>query len=172
MTREETASFIRAYLDGDTAIGNIIPIRDVLESAITYLTEQPTLPAGMEEAAMRDSLDYVDSIPDGGTDKHPWNDHDVEKAYYDGMLAGAEWQREQDQQLIELAEDHAMLAGMNKMKEEMMERAVETEVVSRIVGRGLLPAVTFLVDDSYKEGDKVKVIVIPEENLNAIQNEN
>ena len=50
-----------------------------------------SMPEGLDEAAMRDSLDYVDDIPDGGTDKHPWNDHDIEKAYYDGMLAGAEW---------------------------------------------------------------------------------
>ena len=33
----------------------------------------------------------------------------------------------------------------------------ETEIVSRINARGLLPAVTCLVDNSYKEGDKVVV---------------
>ena len=37
----------------------------------------------------------------------------------------AEWQKKKDQETIELAEDHAMLAGMNKMKEEMMENAVD-----------------------------------------------
>jgi hypothetical protein len=35
--------------------------------------------------------------------------------------AGAKWQKKQDQETIELAEDHAMLAGMEKMKEEMMK---------------------------------------------------
>ena len=54
----------------------------------------------LEETAMRDSLDYVDSIPDGGTDKHPWNDHDVEKAYYDGMLAGAKWMAGQGESFV------------------------------------------------------------------------
>lgn len=39
--------------------------------------------------------------------------------------AGAKWQKKQDQSIIELAEDHAMLAGMEKMREEMMEKAVE-----------------------------------------------
>lgn len=39
---------------------------------------------------------------------------------------GAEWQKQQDQSTIELAEDHAMLAGMEKMKEQMTEKAIET----------------------------------------------
>ena len=33
----------------------------------------------------------------------------------------------------------------------------ETEIVSRVTGNGLLPAVTCLVNKSYKEGDKVVV---------------
>ena len=45
------------------------------------------------------------------------------------FLAGAEYQRRQDQSLIELAEDHAMLAGMNKMKERMMKDAMECNVI-------------------------------------------
>ena len=39
--------------------------------------------------------------------------------------AGAQWQKQQDQSTIELAEDHAMLAGMEKMKEEMIDKACE-----------------------------------------------
>lgn len=35
----------------------------------------------------------------------------------------ANWQKQQDQETIELAEDHAMLAGMVKGKEEMIEKA-------------------------------------------------
>lgn len=45
-----------------------------------------------------------------------------------GFYRGANWQREQDQSTIELAEDHAMLAGMEKMKEEMMANATEVTV--------------------------------------------
>ena len=48
-------------------------------------------PQGLDEAATFSSIDYVDSIPDGGTDKHPWNDEDVETAYQNGFKAGAEW---------------------------------------------------------------------------------
>lgn len=37
------------------------------------------------------------------------------------IKAGAQWQKEQDKETIELAEDHAMLAGMERMKEQMMK---------------------------------------------------
>ena len=50
MTEEETISNLKAYLDGDTAIGNIIPLRSVLESAIKYL--EPSLPSNLDEAAI------------------------------------------------------------------------------------------------------------------------
>ena len=39
--------------------------------------------------------------------------------------AGAKWQEKQDQETIELAEDHAMLAGKMQMKEEMEKRWLE-----------------------------------------------
>lgn len=43
--------------------------------------------------------------------------------------AGAEWQKQKDQQTIELAEDHAMLAGIMKEREEMMKNAVELHII-------------------------------------------
>lgn len=77
-----------------------------------------------------------------------------------GFIAGAEYQRKQDQQLIELAEDHAMLAGMNKMKEEMMEKAEECE----LYWDGDFLAIDLnMAALGYSERDKVKVIVVPEE---------
>ena len=91
MTREEIINGLIHIAAGNWDENSMATITE----AITILESQPALPGGLEEAAMRDSLDYVDSIPDGGTDKHPWNDHDVEKAYYDGMLTGAKWQAEQ-----------------------------------------------------------------------------
>lgn len=117
------------------------------------LMDVPELPEGLGEAAEKHIEDIWVGVGHPGWD---WGTRDV----FDAFIAGAEWQYKKDQQLIELAEDHAMLAGMNKMKEEMMEKAVETEVVSRITGSGLLPSVTFRVDDSYKEGDKVKIIIV------------
>lgn len=49
MTKSETISNLKAYLDGDMAIGNIIPLRSILESAIKYL--EPSLPSDLDEAA-------------------------------------------------------------------------------------------------------------------------
>jgi hypothetical protein len=43
----------------------------------------------------------------------------------------AKWQEKQDQSTIELAEDHAMLAGMEKMKEQMMKEPNLSGYVAR-----------------------------------------
>lgn len=48
--------------------------------------------------------------------------------------AGTEWQRKKDQETIELAEDHAMLAGMMKEREEMMKDAVDATIFSELKG--------------------------------------
>lgn len=101
-------------------------------------------------------LGMIDSVSD---------DHVIARrmGFYDGFIAGAEYQRKQDQSLIELAEDHAILAGMNKMKEEMMEKAVD--------GRYMKAASSVYVEswpldidpDSVKAGDEMKLIVVPKE---------
>ena len=76
----------------------------------------------------------------------------------------------------EFAEGHAMLAGMNKMKEQMMEKAVEGEICGRVydhinvrfadgICKHLEPKnISHIPADvsKFKVGDKVKVIVIPE----------
>ena len=83
----------------------------------------------------------------------------------DFFKAGAKWQKEQDQSTIELAEDHAMLAGMEKMKEEMMAKAVEGGCFSYKNG---FVHISCDVDErvtNIKFGDKVKVIVIKEDRL-------
>lgn len=148
MTREE---IINALQD-DKTMPFIQP--DQLVQIVDFVSKnyKPSLPEGLEEAKEVYCDEHNDDCFDAIGDTCPH----IRKAF----IAGAEWQKKQDQSLIELAEDHAMLAGMNKMKEEMMEKAVETEVVSRITGSGLLPSVTFRVDDSYKEGDKVKIIIV------------
>ena len=66
----------------------------------------------------------------------------------------ANWQKEKDQETIELAEDHAMLAGMEKMKEEMMAKAVET-TFNVSLPSGLYDK---LLIKGCKEGDKLLVI--------------
>lgn len=74
--------------------------------------------------------------------------------------AGAKWQKKQDQSTIELAEDHAMLAGMEKMKEQMMAKAVDGKVIANGMGNLIL----HLWDKGrHLIGKKVKVIIIKEE---------
>lgn len=83
--------------------------------------------------------------------------------------AGAKWQKQQDQSTIELAEDHAMLAGMNKMEEQIMSKAKS--------GIGAKDNYIKFEDDTWldldptmklkpafdvKEGEKVKVLIIKE----------
>jgi hypothetical protein len=85
-------------------------------------------------------------------------------AMLDAIEFGAQWQKEQDQSTIELAEDHAMLAGMEKMKEEMMAKAIDGKI-HETQARSKLKAVTTgnLSRLDYKVDDKVKVIVIKED---------
>ena len=66
--------------------------------------------------------------------------HD-KKAKYDAVLFGAQWQ-----------------------KEKMMKEAKEAQVIlTRITNATLAPSLSnVILDDSFKEGDKVKVIVIKE----------
>ena len=86
------------------------------------------------------------------------------------LQKAAEWQKAQDQETIELAEDHAMLAGMEKMREEMMKDAVEGTVKYEI-GSAEIPQCDkhyqVLSDQVHipnvKLGDKVKIIIVKEE---------
>lgn len=84
----------------------------------------------------------------------------------DAFIKGAEWKEKKDQETIELAEDHAMLAGMNRMKEEMMKDAVDAEVFVDYninFGYGSLTANIDLDEQHLKEGDKVKIIIVKTE---------
>ena len=76
MTKEETISNLKAYLNGDTAIGNIIPLRSVLESAIKYLDS--SLPSNLDEEA----FNYAELCKYYGGDKLLCAEH---------FKAGAEW---------------------------------------------------------------------------------
>ena len=88
MTQEETISNLKAYLDGDTAIGNIIPLRSVLESAIKYL--EPSLPSNLNEAAMQFAKRTYSPFDDP---------YEVSKAFendFNCFKAGAEWMAGQE----------------------------------------------------------------------------
>lgn len=77
--------------------------------AIEYLQEEPVSKDLKKAAnnALEGLLDKYDLVGTGSC--------------LEMFKLGAKWQKEQDQYTIELAEDHAMLAGMEKMKEEMMK---------------------------------------------------
>lgn len=81
-------------------------------------------------------------------------------------LAGAKTQKKLDQETIELAEEHAMLAGMEKMKEEMMKDAVDATIFSELKGRdgSVFQAKSdrFRMD-GVKISDRIKVIPIKTE---------
>jgi hypothetical protein len=80
----------------------------------------------------------------------------------------AKWQKQQDQSTIELAEDHAMLAGMEKMKEEMMAKAIDGDITFDYYGDGdktygCIAHDSFCLEDfGLKDMDKVKMILIKE----------
>lgn len=94
MNKEETLSNLKAYLDGDTAIGNIIPLRSVLESAIKYL--EPSLPSNLDEVAEeygRKEYSHAIHFWDEGLSK---NKPEVMKEdFVDAFKAGAKWMAEQ-----------------------------------------------------------------------------
>ena len=126
-------------------------------------------------------LDFIDSIPEESTSEdleeeidrcwEGWIDPNPEVKGVDGYLSKdefsvyarhfAEWQKQKDQETIELAEEHAMLAGMEKMREEMMKDAVDATILdidAQTIEFGLWPEK--LLD--IKEGDKIKIIIIKE----------
>ena len=88
--------FFDAKLSG---IYDVMAIIDALQQ------EQPC--EDLKKYASRAGFDYVDDI-ESKYPGHIWNDHDVEFAYRDGIIAGAEWQKEQMLQLAKNRYENAM----------------------------------------------------------------
>lgn len=134
--------------------------RDVVDFVLKNI--QPSLPDGLEEAAWDCVLDSVDV-------NNPVLLPKYKELLTYLFIAGAEWQRKQDQSLIELAEDHAMLAGMNKMEEQILEDAIEIEVKEDAGGFPIVPLDAIELYDYEndkplaKDGDKVRVIIIKDD---------
>ena len=124
-----------------------------MEKMVRYFTGNYKIPVSddLEEAA---KLYISDSLCITG--EEDWDDAAIEAL--NAYKAGAKWQEKQDQETIEVAEDHAMLAGMEKMKEQMIAGAVEG--IAHPNDKEI-----WCDMDKYnlKEGDKVKVIVIKED---------
>jgi hypothetical protein len=128
---------------------------EAISMAIEALREEP-VSEDLEEA-INQSFIYHENRGDDFR-----SDEQIETSYRYGFETGAKWQKEQDQSTIELAEDHAMLAGMEKMKEQMMKDVIDAHCFG-FQGAALfsfrLPAGNYLV------GSEVKVIVIKEDEL-------
>ena len=120
------------------------------------ISEEP-VSVDFEKALANEWKDYNDR---GAATVDALEDNTQELAFAKGFYRGSNWQKAKDQSTIELAEDHAMLAGMEKMKEEMMSKAIDGEV-----GYWNLHGLSVNVElpSTVEEGDKVKVIVIKEE---------
>lgn len=161
MNREEAKELLLDLVNAKTPSG--VPLLPVeAREAVQILVEEQELPSELEEAADK----YAHSL---GYDEVKER-LEIVSAKED-FIAGAEYQRKQDQSLIELAEDHAMLAGRIQMKEEMMEKAVEGIVQDngQFINFGdgryidLDPTMENKPVFELTDGDKVKVIVIKEE---------
>ena len=85
-----------------------------------------------------------------GKESHPLNG---------AFKAGATWQKQLDQETIELAEDHAMLAGMEKMRKQLYDGAADCIYYGRN-SYGLHIETTAFRGLKLKYQDKVKIIVI------------
>lgn len=120
----------------------------------------------LEKALAREWHGYNDR---GAATVDALEDNTQELAFAKGFYRGAQWQKQQDQETIELAEDHAMLAGMEKMKEQMMAKAIDGDITFDYYGDGdktygCIAHDSFCLEDfGLKDRDKVKVIVIKEE---------
>lgn len=122
-------------------------------------SEKP-VPNDLEEAAKK----YA-HCPFTDDDGNFHEDAIDEDAYLD-FIAGAKWQEEQDKETIELAEDHAYLAGSVNEREQMMKDAVEGHIVLKNDGWNSieLPSTFFgELSKNYKHGDKVRIIIIKED---------
>lgn len=113
------------------------------------------IPKDLEEAANKFAVFYDQGTCDG--------------IVQDCFKAGAKWQAEQDQETIELAEDHAYLAGAVNEREKMMKKAVEVRVqTSPLNGPLGISAYCCNFPSKHpfyhcKEGDKVKIIIVKED---------
>ena len=103
-TMDENRNFLSSYHEG------IFDGLSMIENFIDSLEEEP-VSNDLEEFAKMESelfgereyeIDYIDR-------------NALAKGYYWGVKAGAQWQKERDQSTIELAEDHAYLAGQEKI---------------------------------------------------------
>ena len=128
------------------------------------------IPKDLEEAAEisfdeAKSLteDYIDFIAKGLTENkpRPIGPHWFCEYAKNRFIAGAKWQKEQDDRLVDIIYQQGIEKGKDEMREQMLKEAVDT-VVS--LDAGGFPFIEFGVGKfGLKVGDKVRVIVLPKE---------
>ena len=117
-------------------------------------------------------LKFIDSLPEEPANEDleeevkKIDDQYPVKIQYIREIAShfVKWQKQKDQSTIELAEEHAMLAGMNKIEEEITKDAVDCDVFKKEDNMADLrwkdnTAFERLVS-KFNDGDKVKLIII------------
>jgi hypothetical protein len=108
--------------------------------------QSPSLPSNLEEAANKFAVFYDQGTCDG--------------IAQDCFKAGAEWQKQHDAELIEIAYNDGITIGMTKQKEQMMKKAVECE----LYWDGDFLAIDLnMAALGYSERDKVRIIVCKNE---------
>ena len=190
--RAEVERRIEIYSRYEEKLSRVIELKSIL-SFIDSLTDEPVA-EDLEKYASRAGFDYVDNI----VQEHPghrWNDHDVEFAFRDGIIAGAYWQadqfeknrlaacdkmtkeeydRETEFSLEIINKEHrqptfsdAIEYGMRIQREQMMKDAVEGEVYRYESYKRVATAI--LVDIPKEElGDKVRVLIVKEDDNSRI----
>ena len=121
--KEKIREFLVGMADADCCVTQVAKaINKTILPYIDSMQEEP-VSEELEEASkewLRPQLDK--SYVNYGEVKMMELTHFDGYAMLDAIEFGAKWQKTKDQSTIELAEDHAMLAGMEKMKEEMVTK--------------------------------------------------
>ena len=133
-----------------------------LDAYIDSLQEEP-VSEDLEEEIKKIKKDYFPNASDPTIPLRSIWIEDIARHF-------ANWQKEQDKETIELAEDHAMLAGMEKMKEQLLKDTVSATVITDPDAHGadyglqkLDVKFQELESKGFKSGTKVKLIIIKED---------
>ena len=121
-----------------------------LLSFLSTLESENPVPADLEEAAEKFARLYDQGTCDG--------------IAQDCFIAGAEWQKQHDAELIEIAYNDGITIGMTKQKEQIINGAVEADVnIYRDLAEGESWAEFVVANPPKNLGDKVRIIVCKKE---------
>ena len=129
-----------------------------LESLLSFIDslQEESVSEDLEEVALEAAVKFEQS-PVG---------ENLSKDLAQLFISGALWQMKQEQETIELAEDHALLAGRIQMKEEMMREAVDADVNTYEElpsGKSYVEFVADIPASRFKKRNKVKLIILKDD---------